>query len=40
MEQHPIELLITKADIAINQEDLDTLIDIYAGDAFWLFSRE
>jgi uncharacterized protein (TIGR02246 family) len=33
MEQHPIELLIGKADTAINQEDFDTLIDIYADDA-------
>lgn len=30
---HPIELLIKKADKAINQEDFDTLIDIYADDA-------
>ncbi len=33
MGQHPIELLISKADTAINQEDFDTLIDIYADDA-------
>lgn len=33
MGQHPIELLICKADTAINQEDFDTLIDIYADDA-------
>lgn len=33
MSQHPIELLIQKADKAINQEDFDTLIDIYAEDA-------
>ena len=33
MNQHPIELLINKADTAINQEDFDTLIDIYADDA-------
>jgi uncharacterized protein (TIGR02246 family) len=33
MNQHPIELLIAKADTAINQEDFDTLIDIYANDA-------
>lgn len=30
---HPIELLITKADVAINQEDFETLIDIYSDDA-------
>jgi len=30
---HPIELLISKADTAINQEDFDTLIDIYSDDA-------
>ena len=33
MAQHPIELLINKADTAINKEDFDTLIDIYADDA-------
>ncbi|MFQ3617111.1 MAG: SgcJ/EcaC family oxidoreductase [Cyanobacteriota bacterium] len=33
MSQHPIELLIQKADRAINQEDFDTLIDIYTEDA-------
>ena len=33
MTQHPIELLIAKADDAINREDFDTLIDIYADDA-------
>ena len=33
MEQHPIKLLIDKADTAINREDFDTLIDIYADDA-------
>ncbi|GFE72313.1 nuclear transport factor 2 family protein [Chroococcus sp. FPU101] len=33
MSQHPIELLIQKADKAINQEDFDTLINIYADDA-------
>lgn len=33
MSQHPIELLIQKADKAINQEDFDTLIDIYSEDA-------
>lgn len=30
---HPIELLIRKADAAINQEDFETLIDIYSDDA-------
>lgn len=30
---HEIELLIRKADTAINREDFETLIDIYAGDA-------
>ena len=33
MNQHPIKLLINKADMAINQEDFDTLIGIYAEDA-------
>lgn len=33
MKQHPLERLIQKADTAINQEDFDTLIDIYADDA-------
>jgi uncharacterized protein (TIGR02246 family) len=33
MSQHPVELLIQKADQAINQEDFDTLIDIYTEDA-------
>jgi uncharacterized protein (TIGR02246 family) len=33
MKQHPIEHLIEKADTAINQEDFDTLIDIYSDDA-------
>ncbi|WP_024873597.1 YybH family protein [Tolumonas lignilytica] len=33
MAQHPIELLINKADSAINAEDFDTLIDIYAENA-------
>lgn len=33
MKQHPIELLIEKADDAINQEDFDSLIDVYADDA-------
>ncbi|HSQ81383.1 MAG TPA: SgcJ/EcaC family oxidoreductase [Casimicrobiaceae bacterium] len=30
---HPIELLISKADTAINQEDFETLLDIYSDDA-------
>jgi uncharacterized protein (TIGR02246 family) len=30
---HPIELLISKADTAINEEDFGTLIDIYSDDA-------
>lgn len=30
---HPIELLINQADQAINAEDFDTLVDIYASDA-------
>lgn len=30
---HPIELLINKADTAINQEDFETLNDIYSDDA-------
>ena len=30
---HPIELLINKADTAINQEDFETLSDIYSDDA-------
>ncbi len=33
MSRHPIELLIEKADLAINREDFDTLIDIYSDDA-------
>ncbi|WP_321431203.1 SgcJ/EcaC family oxidoreductase [uncultured Methanolobus sp.] len=33
MKQHPVESLINKADTAINQEDFDTLTDIYADDA-------
>jgi uncharacterized protein (TIGR02246 family) len=33
MNQHPLELLIEKADSAINREDFDTLIDIYSDDA-------
>jgi uncharacterized protein (TIGR02246 family) len=31
--KHPIEHVIAKADIAIVQEDFDTLIDIYSEDA-------
>ncbi|WP_320151134.1 nuclear transport factor 2 family protein [uncultured Tolumonas sp.] len=30
---HPIVELINKADLAINSEDFDTLIDIYSDDA-------
>lgn len=30
---HEIELLIRKADTAINREDFETLVDIYADDA-------
>ena len=33
MDRHPIELLIKKADNAINHEDFGTLIDIYSDDA-------
>ena len=33
MEVHPIELLISQADTAINREDFETLIGIYADDA-------
>lgn len=33
MTQHPLELLIEKADTAIIHEDFDTLMDIYADDA-------
>jgi uncharacterized protein (TIGR02246 family) len=33
MSQHPIALLIETADKAINDEDFDTLIDLYAEDA-------
>ena len=33
MSRHPIELLIDKADGAINREDFDTLIDLYSDDA-------
>ena len=33
MSQHPIELLIEKADKAINEEDFDTVVDLYTEDA-------
>jgi uncharacterized protein (TIGR02246 family) len=33
MNRHPVELLIEKADSAINREDFDALIDIYSDDA-------
>lgn len=33
MAKHPIEDLIARADNAINQEDFDTLVGIYADDA-------
>jgi uncharacterized protein (TIGR02246 family) len=33
MNQHPIERIIEKADRAINQEDFDTLMGIYANNA-------
>lgn len=33
MDPHPLALLIAHADAAINQEDFDTLIRIYADDA-------
>jgi uncharacterized protein (TIGR02246 family) len=33
MNQHPIALLIEKADKAINREDFDTVVDLYAEDA-------
>ena len=33
MNRHQIELIIEKADSAINQEDFDTLVDIYSDDA-------
>jgi uncharacterized protein (TIGR02246 family) len=33
MKQHPIELLISMADSAINKEDFDTLLNIYSADA-------
>ena len=33
MEQHPLQMLIGKADEAINREDFDTLMEFYAEDA-------
>jgi len=33
MLQHPIALLIAKADRAINEEDFDTVVDLYTEDA-------
>lgn len=33
MNRHPIELLIEKADLAINREDFNGLMDIYSDDA-------
>jgi uncharacterized protein (TIGR02246 family) len=33
MKNHPIALLIEKADKAINQEDFDTVVDLYTEDA-------
>jgi uncharacterized protein (TIGR02246 family) len=33
MTRHPVELQIERADIAINREDFDTLMDIYSEDA-------
>lgn len=33
MAGHPVEELIAKADKAINQEDFDALMEIYANDA-------
>ena len=33
MSRHPLELLIEKADRAINREDFETLIDLYLDDA-------
>ena len=35
MNQHPIALLIEKADNAINQEDYDTVVDLYTEMRFW-----
>ena len=33
MHEHPIALLIEKADRAINREDFDTVVDLYTEDA-------
>ena len=33
VSQHPIALLIEKADKAINEEDFDTVVDLYTEDA-------
>ena len=33
MNQHPVALLIDKADKAINEEDFDTVVDLYTEDA-------
>lgn len=33
MNDHPIALLIEKADQAINREDFDTVVDLYTEDA-------
>ena len=33
MREHPIALLIEKADRAINAEDFDTVVDLYTEDA-------
>jgi ketosteroid isomerase-like protein len=39
VSRHPIELLIEKADWAINQEDFETLIGLYSDDAVLVVSR-
>ena len=31
--RHPVELQIERADLAINREDFDTLMDVYSDDA-------
>jgi uncharacterized protein (TIGR02246 family) len=33
MTRHPVELQIEKADLAINREDFDTVMNIYSDDA-------
>jgi len=33
MGRHPVELQIERADLAINREDFDTLMEIYSDDA-------